>query len=258
MDDVILLVFVLYVFVLVPRGALRSRRLLAAALAPGADPARPALPPRARILLGTLFALCVLFVVSWSAARVLRADLFSVPPLGARELLAAGGALGLAFVARSVSLRLRTDEERRALSRRPFVPHTRRELLLFFTCALAAGVAEEAAYRGVAVWVLSTWLGGPWPAVLLSAGAFTLAHVVQDRPSMVVVLFVALLMHALVWFTDTLVLAMAVHALYDVVAGTLARRRALRDLRDLREEQSPGDPGYAAPARPPAGSRPST
>jgi hypothetical protein len=75
---------------------------------------------------------------------------------------------------------------------------------------------------------------------------------------MVVVLFVALLMHALVWFTDTLVLAMAVHALYDVVAGTLARRRALRDLRDLREEQSPGDPGYAAPARPPAGSRPST
>jgi hypothetical protein len=63
-NDVILMLFVLYVFVLVPRGALRSRRLLRAAAAPGEDPTRPAPPSRTRVLLGTLFMLCVLYLLT--------------------------------------------------------------------------------------------------------------------------------------------------------------------------------------------------
>jgi membrane protease YdiL (CAAX protease family) len=228
MGDVIPFVFVLYVFLLVPRGALRSRRRLRAAAAPGASGGHPALPSRTHILLGTLFTLVVLFVVSMATARVLHADLFFLPPLGAREWAAAGAVLGLALLARSVSQALRPEAERRARAHGPLVPHSRQEWLLFLVCALAAGVAEEAAYRGVAVWVLSDWLGHPWPAVLLSAAAFTAAHAVQGRQSMLVVLCLALLLHALVWFTDTLVLAMLVHAVYDVLAGTLARRSALR------------------------------
>ena len=43
---------------------------------------------------------------------------------------------------------------------------------------------------------------------------------------MLIIFGMALVMHALVWFTGTLIVAMIVHAVYDFVAGYLIAREA--------------------------------
>ena len=61
---------------------------------------------------------------------------------------------------------------------------------------------------------------------------------------MVMVFVIALIFHLLVWLTHTLVIAMVVHTIYDLVAGYAAAKRA-------RELQVPGPPA-ATPAATPA------
>ena len=66
-----------------------------------------------------------------------------------------------------------------------------------------------------------------WIAAALLSIAFALAHWAQGWKSMVVIAAIALTMHALVQFTGTRVVAMGVHATYDIVAIALISREAL-------------------------------
>jgi len=91
---------------------------------------------------------------------------------------------------------------------------------------LVASVAEEAAYRGVGMSILWYSLDNPWAAALLCATAFALALWVQGWRSAIAIFQIALVLHALVEVTGTLVLAMAVHAIYDFVAGSRIAREA--------------------------------
>jgi membrane protease YdiL (CAAX protease family) len=84
---------------------------------------------------------------------------------------------------------------------------------------LLAGVAEEAAYRGVGMTILWYSLGDPWLAAGICAAAFAVAHSIQGLKSGTVVFAIALVFHGLVAVTGTLVLAMVVHAIYDLIAG---------------------------------------
>lgn len=97
---------------------------------------------------------------------------------------------------------------------------------LYLLMPILAGFAEEAAYRGVGMYVLSAALGNGWAAALILATAFAIAHMVQEWKSVALIFVIALLMHALVAITGTLVVAMVVHAVYDIVAGILAAREA--------------------------------
>jgi membrane protease YdiL (CAAX protease family) len=65
-------------------------------------------------------------------------------------------------------------------------------------------------------------------AVIVSAIAFAAVHAPQGLAGVVYVFAIALLHQALVLFTGTLLLAIAVHFAYDVLAGLwLARRHGL-------------------------------
>jgi membrane protease YdiL (CAAX protease family) len=65
-------------------------------------------------------------------------------------------------------------------------------------------------------------------AIAVSAVAFAVVHAPQGVAGMGYVLVIALLQHALVLFTSTLWLAIAVHFVYDVLAGLwLAKRHRL-------------------------------
>ena len=68
--------------------------------------------------------------------------------------------------------------------------------------------------------------GSPWPAVLICALGFAAAHWSQGWKSVLAIFLIALVAHALVWFTNTLVLMMIVHAAYDFIAGYLIARDA--------------------------------
>ncbi|MEZ5979298.1 MAG: CPBP family intramembrane glutamic endopeptidase [Planctomycetota bacterium] len=99
--------------------------------------------------------------------------------------------------------------------------------IAIFVCVLA-GFSEELAYRGVLVHVLEPRTGH-LGAALLSAVAFAAAHAVQGVRTMVTILVIALVLQLLVDATHTLVVAMVVHASYDVVAKVLFARFARRE-----------------------------
>lgn len=218
-----------WLFVVLPRAAWRSRRVLDAARgSPHArtDPdARASAPEitRARILTGTLLVLGLTFAIAWAVARELELGLFAHARLGPRELLLGAAALALLLALRllaRVGLSREQRLRRRALA---WLPRTRGEWVLFAATSVAAGIAEEAAYRGMAVVVLEWVLGSRLLAIALSALAFAAGHLTQELRSVLVIFALALVLQGLVELTDTLVVAMVVHALYDLLAGWLAR-----------------------------------
>ncbi|MBM4194169.1 MAG: CPBP family intramembrane metalloprotease [Gemmatimonadetes bacterium] len=229
------LIFLVYLFVLFPRAALRSARVVRQTVEAGVP------LPRTRVLLSTLFTLLVTFMMAWVNAQAMGRDLWAVDwslrniALGVVAFIVLLGAIPL-------SRRLRTPEELRRQLLNGIVPRNNQEMGLFTLAAIGAGIAEEAAYRGVAVWLLTLVFGAPIPAILMSTMAFAVAHAVQGGKSMAIVAGVALLFHGLVTLTGTLVIAMIVHAAYDIVAGIAARKKA-----DELERSAGQQPGANVP-----------
>ncbi|MEQ1693513.1 MAG: CPBP family intramembrane glutamic endopeptidase [Gemmatimonas sp.] len=221
------LLLLAYLFLLLPWTAYRSSRLLTrlrahrdAADAAG-QPSTPILPSPARIYLNTLVNMAVLLTLACLAAREVGVDLFAVPRFGARELTACFVWFNVSFAVAMLSRLWRSPQELRAMPWLMLVPRTRNDWLAFTACAVAAGVCEEAAYRGMGYNAVRWWIGEqPYSApaaALLIALAFALAHWVQGWKSMVIVFVKGLLLQALVWQTGTLVGAMVGHAVMDMV-----------------------------------------
>ena len=91
-----------------------------------------------------------------------------------------------------------------------------------------AGIVEEFAYRGVLTLLLASLLGY-WPAALVSAVLFSLAHLSAGKRAVIFGIPFALAMQVLVWFSGGLVLAIIVHAAYDLVAAWLGHRLDIRE-----------------------------
>lgn len=229
-------IFLVVVFVLMPRAALRSARLLRSAQASGTP------IPRTRVAISTMFSLVVLGALAAINAEALGRLPFEVSGIGPREVLLGAGAFALLLGAIPLSRRLHSEEERRRKLLNSLAPRSPSEYAVFALIALLAGLAEELAYRGVAVWILTPILGGSAPAIFLAAMAFAVSHAVQGGKAMAIVFGVALIFHALVWLTGTLVIAMTVHVAYDLVAG----HAAAREVRRLAAEGRPADPTPAA------------
>lgn len=219
------LFFLAYILVFLPWVAFRSAR----ALRPAGEgsPARP-LPSREGIWIGTLFSQGALLFLAWLTGRQFGYRLFELPALGVRDALAALMALGVFFELRRAARAIHSEDERRRMVVYLLAPRTPRERALWIATGLVASVAEEAAYRGVGMSILWYSLGSPWPAALVCATAFALAHWTQGWKSALVVFAMAMVMHGLVALTGALVLAMLVHAVYDLVAGYLIAREARR------------------------------
>jgi membrane protease YdiL (CAAX protease family) len=214
------LIFLVVLFVLTPRAALRTARQLRAAHAQGTP------IPRTRLVLSTMFSLTVLWFLAQMNALSMERNLFALPVLGLREAGIGLAGFALLLLAIPAARYGRSPEEERRRLLYSVAPRTPREYAVFCILGLMAGIAEEAAYRGVAVWILQPVFGGLAPAVFLSAMAFSVAHAVQGGRAMAVIFAIALVFHAVVYFTNTLVVAMVIHAAYDCVAGLAAGRRA--------------------------------
>ena len=124
-----------------------------------------------------------------------------------------------------------TPDERRGLWVRHLLPRTSAQWALWLAVSLAAGIAEETAYRGVLVVLLASVTASFVAAVILSAAAFAIVHYPQGPKSMGWVFAIGLVMQGVVAATGTLYLAMGVHAVYDVTA-------AIRAVGRIREEES--------------------
>lgn len=237
-------IFLVVLFVLMPRAALRSARQLRQANSEG----KPL--PRLRIMLSTMFSLAILWFLSAMNAVGMGSNLFALPAIGWRELGIGVGGLALLLAAIPLSRAIRTPEEQRRQLLYGIAPRNGREYALFAVLAVMAGVAEEAAYRGVAVWTLTPIFGGPGPAIFLSAMAFAVVHAVQGGKAMAIIFGIALVLQGVVQLTGTLVIAMIIHAIYDLIAGAVAMRRVKALM--AAEPPVPSAPGTVPAAAPPA------
>lgn len=216
--------FLVWLLALMPAAAVQSARALQEGRA---DPARY-LPSRETIWARTTVILILLLAFAWYTGRGFDFRPFAAPPLGSADALAAIATLAIYLGLRGVSGAIRSDAERRAMPAYLLVPRTAREWLRWTVTVLVASVAEEVAYRGVGMAILSDLFGSPWLAAGICAVAFALAHWTQGWKSALLIFLMALAAHGLVAVTGTLVLAMLVHAVYDVLAGYLLADEARR------------------------------
>lgn len=226
-------VFVLLVLVVMPIGAVRSRSTIALGRRRRTG-GRVSPPRRSDVLTRALVLQLLLFAMSFVVARHDRMDLWSWTGMRPVNVGIAIGALTLLLVLGALSWQLRTPEERRTLWMRHLLPRTSAQWALWLVLSLAAGIAEETAYRGVLVVLLASVTASFVTAVLLSAAAFALVHYPQGAKSMGWVFAIGLVMQAVVASTGMLYVAMGVHAVYDVTAAIRAAGRFEED----SEEQS--------------------
>lgn len=221
-----------YVLVGLSWAAFRTRGMLQPAAGVEGTP-RPVLS-RERLLATTLLSLTLLFWLSWMVAGLSGIPLFAMPAVGPREVVAALVVLAAHFGLRRIAVAMHTREELRKSPVLAWMPRTPRESALWVPVAIGAGIAEEAAYRGVAWTLLTKYTGNAWISAAICAAAFGLAHITQNWKGVVIILAIAVMMHAFVAFTETLALAMIVHAAYDLVVAALIGRRTARFERESK------------------------
>lgn len=100
-----------------------------------------------------------------------------------------------------------------------FMPRTAAEKGRWALVSLLAGVGEELTYRGVMPVFLIRLTGSFWAGMLIAATVFSISHFPQGWRSVAIIFGIALVMQGLVFFTGTLLVAMAVHFIYDLTAG---------------------------------------
>jgi len=182
-----------------PIGAVRSKSLIIG------RPGRRALG-KSDVLARALVVQLLLFTFAFVVARTEGMALWSWTGLHPGTIVVAAGALTLILFVGALSWQLHTPDERRTLWMRHLLPRTSGQWALWLVVSLAAGIAEETAYRGVLVVLLASVTASFVVAVLLSAAAFA----------------IGLVMQAVVTATGTLYVAMGVHAVYDVTAAIRA------------------------------------
>jgi membrane protease YdiL (CAAX protease family) len=146
------------------------------------------------------------------------------PPQAAWQWLWVLPAVALGETFRWVSWISMTVEQRRALWVRHILP-TRAELPDWIALALLASFAEEITYRGLLFGILATATGSFALASVLCALSFGVAHAPQGARGQVLIGTLSLLLHAVVILTGSLLPAMAVHAIANIIAGVRAPKR---------------------------------
>lgn len=210
-------IFLLLVGVIVPWGVIRTRERT---IALGAIPlkARFLAMLAPQVFLGGLAA-----VVAW----VEGVDVGLTHAPDGFDWLVAAVLLGLSVVGMRGYWRQSVIDRDPAL--RLFLPRDHEEKKLWAWLSLSAGISEELVWRSVFVELARRATGSLVAAVAIAVFCFALAHAVQGVRSMFAIAWFALGFHALVLVTGSLVTAMVVHFLYDVIAG-LTYSRLAKDL----------------------------
>ena len=178
--------------------------------------------PRLAIYAEAMILQIVLLAISIGVAWFLGIRLF-VPTLpSGPDLLMAAAVLGVALSTMILGWRFAGEQARERI--RMLLPVTGRERLIWIALSAAAAVSEEALYRGLLPRLVESISGSFLLAIAISVVAFSLAHLLQGWTSALVVGIFALAFHGLVASSGGLWTAIAVHFIYDVLAGlTLGR-----------------------------------
>lgn len=103
-----------------------------------------------------------------------------------------------------------------------FLPKTRTTLALGFVVSIAAGIAEEIAYRGYLLPYLASLGLAWWAALAVGAVLFGLAHLYQGVSGVLQTTLVGAVFGGLYLATGSLLLPIVLHAVLDMSAMTTA------------------------------------
>jgi uncharacterized protein len=103
-----------------------------------------------------------------------------------------------------------------------FLPHSVAEKFGFAILTLTAGFCEEFIYRGYIQQQLREWTGSLGIAIVLQAGLFALLHVTLPCKFIVSVAVMAIFLGVLVSWRRTLIPAMLLHTLVNLIGGFLS------------------------------------
>lgn len=189
-------------------------------------------PPPRMLLYASALATHALLLLG-VLATVLADDVWLFPPFGIERgrILAALVALALGLLL--LVERFRVQDPLARERTRAIAPATPREFAAFCGIAVTAGIAEQLAYRGVLFSFLLWYTGSHVAAALLAAIPFGLVHLFQGWRSALIVIVIAIRDQVLVVLTGTLVYAIVIHIIHDIIAGTVLMRRARREERPI-------------------------
>ncbi|HJQ97044.1 MAG TPA: CPBP family intramembrane glutamic endopeptidase [Candidatus Polarisedimenticolaceae bacterium] len=192
---------------LLPYLAIKSARRLAT---------RP-LPPKKPFFRSIIVQLLIFAAIAIVVGAVEHVDLF---PRRAPSPAAWGWGL-LALTVFVLGMRPQWRKRVVERSRRAwlFMPRDGTERALWIGSSVAAGFSEELVYRGVLTTLLFRMTGSFLAAALVSAAIFAISHYMQAARSMTIIFGIALVFQALAWVSGSLYVPMAVHAVYDILAG---------------------------------------
>ena len=132
--------------------------------------------------------------------------------------------------------------ERKQRARR-LLPEIPEHLRYWVPISFLAGIGEEIAFRGVAFGILREISGSTEFTIVICVLAFAFAHMVQGWRGVIGTGVVALVMHAIVYETAGLYLAMGIHVAYDLMLGFIAMRQFMQDGTQLALHPQPASSG---------------
>jgi membrane protease YdiL (CAAX protease family) len=188
---------------------------------------------RLRIYASTIafqWLLVALIVWRTSAHGMITAELGLAAPRPLRTALAALGLSLLILLNQLVSLRMvgsRPEELRGKLARvalRIF-PQDNLERLIFFGVVTTVTICEEFIYRGFVQGLFATLFQSAAAGILISAVAFSVAHLYQGKRGLVATCVVGVLFATARAFTGSLIPAVCAHFVTDFVAGYMFPER---------------------------------
>ncbi len=105
------------------------------------------------------------------------------------------------------------------------IPHTDQEAREFVALSITAGICEEIIYRGYLMIYITSAIAieGMWPAALLSSLAFGLVHAYQGPKGVLKTGLLGLVFAGLYLLTGSIWLPIVLHAVIDLVSGSLGR-----------------------------------
>jgi membrane protease YdiL (CAAX protease family) len=184
-------------------------------------------PTAAQHLISVVFSQGMSLFLALFAMRYDGLELFPRPELDWKDPVLALAFLALTLGTLPMRWRWKPLEQR---SRNLWLyPRSTPDLVRWAAVALIAGTVEEIVYRGVLLQLWRRVLGSWWPAMLVCALVFALAHFVQGWRAVVVIVAFAAASHGIVYATGDLYTAMFVHVVYDFLAGVLLLRLARGD-----------------------------
>src|SRR5713226_1596906 len=183
--------------------------------------AKIAIQKKKRYLAVIAFQL-ILLIITFEAASADRIHLFhSTPPSRTACLV---GLVILVTLVFSAQLSWKRLTEERKEQMRMLLPEVPSDLWYWTVISLFAGIGEECAYRGVAYTLLYWIFDSAVVGLIISIVAFALMHSHQGWYGAVWAGALGWIFQLMVFATGTLYLAIAVHAMYDVLIGVMFLR----------------------------------